>query len=1287
MNKHHIALVLVLFISTFAFGYSGGTGTEANPYQIATKQDLLDLGANTSDYGKYFIMTADIDLAGENFTHAPIDDNISYSSFFRGTQFTGSFNGDGHIISNLTISGANFCGLFGYIGSGGVVSNLGLENASVTGTDDYIGGLCGYNMAGSIISCYSTGSVEGDCYIGGLCGYNEDGSVTACYLTGSVEGGSSVGGLCGYNKNGSIVDCYASSLVVGTRGFYGGFCGYQSGIGAIIDNCFWDINTSGIGSSGDNNYGATGKTTSEMQTLSTFTNAGWDFRDDDGDQADWEMLDNCYPMLGWQDNIAVTVPDFTGVTFEQAEILADSNNITVVVAGYLYSDYDEGLIFSQSPTSGVSTISGWGVNVYISLGTLYSGGSGTEAYPYKIATKQDLLDLSTNTDDYDKYFIMTADIDFAGETFTQALFAGDTNTDSNFDGTRFTGHFNGNGHIISNLTVSGTYYCGLFGCIGSGGAVSNLRLENVSITGTGDYVGGLCGYTNHSIIRGCFVTGNIRGTGDFVGGLCGKNYSGSISDCYVSGSFSGTGSSVGGLCGENYGNIISSYTNGSVSGIGSSVGGLCGDNYGNIISSHTNGSVSGIGSYVGGLCGDNYGNMTSCCATGFVVGEDLVGGLCGRNSSGTAKGCYATGNIFGNDSIGGLCGKNDDGNLADCYSTGDVIGTGSTIGGLCGYNHRGYNHRGSITSCYSVGSVFGNDNIGGLCGDNEDGSIGNCYYYIDAGPNNGYGVPLNDEELQQQASFAGFDFVGDDSDGSEDIWNIDSGYMPRLTWQDAPGFSPPYRLENISTSLSGSGYAADPFIISSYDDLIEFRNNSSLRIGHYSLSSDIDLTGVTYTEAFIPDTFLGTFHGNNHVISNLKIDGMGCLGFFSLLSGNVSSVGLENVSIVGSSRNVGSLCGYIYNGSITECYVTGNVTGEGSYIGGLCGYNYYGSIKSCYAASNITGPGSYIGGLCGLNYGGMADCYSSGSVTVTGHHVGGLCGENLGSISDCFVNSTIAGTKSYVGGLCGQNSGGSVGSCYTTGDVSGVFCVGGLCGQNWIGGNITECYTTGSVTGIGLDLDGWVQGGNSVGGLCGENRGGSITFCYATGSISGNNSVGGLCGSNRYGSVISCYATGSVSGADINVGGFCGYQSDSSALIENCFWDVETSGLTIGYNLDSRFPGTITNVQGITTVDMQLRETFTDAGWDFNAEIDNGTDNIWHMPFQASGYPMLYWQRDIPADITGGYGVNFEDFAALASQWMIAESEDSSGITISNDNTVDLNDLQIMAEYWLVGIY
>jgi hypothetical protein len=298
-----------LALSSICFGYYGGSGTPEEPYQIANKEDLLALAADTSNYDKCFILTADINMGGDVFTTAII---ASVDAF------TGTFDGNGLKITNFTINGGSgdYLGLFGYISSGGAVKNLGLENCTVSGSSDshYIGGLVGYNYYYSSISnCYSTGSVSGyygvgglvgynvysanisNCYstgvvsgtsgsyyIGGLVGYNYYSSISNCYSTGAVSGTSDVGGLVGYTL-GSISDCYSTGTVSGTSDV-GGLVGANSG---SISGCYF-LDTSGL----DNDYGEP-LTDERMKQQASFT--GWDF------MTIWAICEGTnYPRLRWQ---------------------------------------------------------------------------------------------------------------------------------------------------------------------------------------------------------------------------------------------------------------------------------------------------------------------------------------------------------------------------------------------------------------------------------------------------------------------------------------------------------------------------------------------------------------------------------------------------------------------------------------------------------------------------------------------------------------------------------------------------------------------------------------------------------------------------------------------------------------------------------------------------------------------------------------------------------------------------------------------------------------------------
>jgi hypothetical protein len=490
-------------------------GTEASSYLIANKEDLLELAATIGDYNKHFLMTADIDLSGTNFTKAVIATHRGSSNYsFSGYKFSGVFDGNGKRIVNLSIDGGttnHFVGLFGYIDSGAEIKNLGITDCNVSG-GEAVGTLFGDSYDSVVLNCYSTGTVSGSAYVGGLCGGNRGdlGMISNCYSSGSVIGSSNgdyVGGLVGQNRgNGDIIsECYSVGKVVGIHGG-GGLCGSNHG---IIDTSFWDTEMSGISYSD----GGIGRTTVEMQTKSTFTDANWDFVNT------WQM--NSYPVPRGPENYGLHALDVqdgsgSGVYESGVEVEVDvSTNIFSLVKWVTFPlEYTNNVadVFAASTTF---IMPGTSVNLTPIL-DCYSGGDGTEDNPYILANKADLLALRLSTDHYDRSFNMIADIDLENEVFADAVIAPYTTNSfgypnpPGFEGS-FEGSFDGNGKTIMNLTIEGSssndYYVGLFGSISDSGTIRNINIKDCNIRG-GNRVGGLCGY-NNGYITSCSSTRTI----------------------------------------------------------------------------------------------------------------------------------------------------------------------------------------------------------------------------------------------------------------------------------------------------------------------------------------------------------------------------------------------------------------------------------------------------------------------------------------------------------------------------------------------------------------------------------------------------------------------------------------------------------------------------------------------------------------------------------------------------------------------------------------------------------
>jgi len=304
---------------TVAASISGlltGAGTEDSPYLVYTGDELNLIGLFPCDWDKHFKLMADVDLSGYSYDGALIA---------RQTAFTGVFNGNGHTISHLTITGMSYLGLFGELASGAELKDLGVIDVNISGSSDVAGGLLGHNQWSAVVArCYSTGTVNGNNNIGGLVGINS-GHVTQCYSTIVVSGDYLVGGLLGTNeREGAVTNCYSTSTVSG-RMTVGGLMGsnygsvttsYSTGtvsggtrVGglmggnyygdAIVTSSFWDVETSGQSSSAE----GTGKVTAEMQIASTFLESNWDLIDetDNGTEDIWWILDGQdYPRLWWE---------------------------------------------------------------------------------------------------------------------------------------------------------------------------------------------------------------------------------------------------------------------------------------------------------------------------------------------------------------------------------------------------------------------------------------------------------------------------------------------------------------------------------------------------------------------------------------------------------------------------------------------------------------------------------------------------------------------------------------------------------------------------------------------------------------------------------------------------------------------------------------------------------------------------------------------------------------------------------------------------------------------------
>ena len=318
-----------------------GDGSAGTPYLIANLDNLYWITQNSAEWGKYYQQTADIDASatsgwdgGKGFS--PIGNDVTkFTGHYNGQGFiilgltinrpetrkiglfgfiegattlknivlidvdilgdwetaalVGETNyGESLLIENCstsgTVSGDRFVG--GLVGKhfGGLIKNC-KSSCTVAGVFRAVGGLVGHNTA-TIENSFATGSISTNSggvrpypyQYGGFVGLNNSyGTITNCYATGDIDCNnlviSKIGGFAGENSHSTMNNCYSTGQIINTTGAtsIGGFIG--SATGTSLTNCFWDTETSGQATSA----AGTGKTTAEMKTQSTFTNAGWNF--------------------------------------------------------------------------------------------------------------------------------------------------------------------------------------------------------------------------------------------------------------------------------------------------------------------------------------------------------------------------------------------------------------------------------------------------------------------------------------------------------------------------------------------------------------------------------------------------------------------------------------------------------------------------------------------------------------------------------------------------------------------------------------------------------------------------------------------------------------------------------------------------------------------------------------------------------------------------------------------------------------------------------------------------
>ncbi len=642
-NGEGVAYGEVVEVTTKAVPTFNGSGTDIDPYQISTIEDLLWISENPFYYDRYYIQTNDIDATitstwynGDGFPPIGYEDTVLSTIF----SFTGNYNGDKYSIDGLHInSNADVIGLFGYL-AGATVTNLSLTNVNIAG-NNIVGALFGYASASSISKCSSSGVVSSGTCAGGLGGTTENSNISNCYTVANVTVSSSIGGgLLGEAENTIITDSFAAGTVTGTD--IAGIA-YQQ-VANTITNTFWDTETSGISVAVG---GETGKTTNQMQEVSTFTDLNtiglstpWDFVNnpyDDTNNNDVWIINNSYPMFTWQHPLPiVSTGSHESITYNSANVeglliydgyepdqfrngFCYSTHSNPTLNDY-YSDNDSPLGVYQHTLTNLDSETTYYYRAYArnSNGIVYGEvrsftteieiiltGSGTQASPYQITSIDDLAWVEAHESFWGFHYVQMNDIDASitsswnsGDGYIPIGYIDDETTDEY----PFTGSYDGQNHVIDGLFINRRYTeSGLFGVV-DGCTITNLGLTNVDIVG-GYYTGAIVGHGASVNMSQCYSTGAINARSR-TGGLIGTCYSSNISNCYTTVEVTCTGYTAGGFIGRCASTTINKcYSTGSVTAVSDDYG-FIGYQYGNSITNcfwdtETSGQSTTSGNAVG----------------------------------------------------------------------------------------------------------------------------------------------------------------------------------------------------------------------------------------------------------------------------------------------------------------------------------------------------------------------------------------------------------------------------------------------------------------------------------------------------------------------------------------------------------------------------------------------------------------------------------------------------------------------------------------------------------------
>jgi hypothetical protein len=529
--------------------------------EINNLDDLRVLAVNSEYWTKKIELTADIDASETK--------EGSLSSGFipiaNGNEFSGVFDGKGHLITNLYInSEVDYRGIFAKV-KNGEVKNINIQNIEVIG-GRRTGGLIGNLISGKVINCrIEQGKVEGLNNVGGMIGRADESSlITNCFYSGEVKGENTVGGLIGSLYMGAIFDSetevkiegqdicggvigltsYSSvrrvaskSEVIVQEHIAGGIIGMHRGfLSNCISNSLIKTQEAGGGICG---YFAQGLI---LNSISNSEITGDEKIAAIAGQRDTKRKTSIKGAFWNKELCDLTEPDFKGAK-SSAELKDKSLYIN---SGWNFDfiwkavegDYPKiGIDFSYRPEYNINKNE---IHIKSSSDLRWVSEFGLEGDANYVFDENIDLEESKNWNSGAGFIPLTT----LGMPYENNIY--------------------GNEHTISNLHINmgSMLFVGLVGQVQKEGSIYDLEIKNAQIWG--DYnIGALAGSFLGNRIYNCHTSGIVAG-GDYVGGLTGITH-GKLLFCSSEANVTAENQVAGGITGNTYSSVIyNCYSSGNV---------------------------------------------------------------------------------------------------------------------------------------------------------------------------------------------------------------------------------------------------------------------------------------------------------------------------------------------------------------------------------------------------------------------------------------------------------------------------------------------------------------------------------------------------------------------------------------------------------------------------------------------------------------------------------------------------------------------------------------------------